>query len=317
MKKITILLPSYNEQGSMHLLYDNMCQVAIDNAEYEWEFLMVNDGSVDATLEYMKEFHRKDARFCYLDLSRNYGKEIAMMAGLDYAKGDAVIIMDADMQHPISVIPEMIRYWEEGYQDIYAQRGSSKEAWFKKKTSQLYYKLLQLTTRIPIQENAGDFRLLDRICVVALRNLRETQRNTKGMYSWIGFRKKGIIYSQLERQNGESKWSFWQLLNLAIDGVTSYTTIPLRLASWIGIVVSLFAFGYLVYIIFSTLCLGEVVQGYPTLMVVILFLGGIQLISLGVIGEYLSRIFKETKNRPSYFVNTYNEKKVYAESDNK
>lgn len=313
-KKITVLLPAYNEASSMPLLRERMEQVAEENPGYDWEFLIVNDGSTDTTADIMKRFHDEDARFSYVDLSRNYGKEIAMLAGMDYATGDAVIIMDSDMQHPVSSIPEMLKYWEEGYQDVYAQRRGSKENWFKRKTSELYYKLLQNTTRIPIQKNTGDFRLLDRVCVNALRDMRETQRNTKGMYCWIGFRKKGIEYEQLERAAGTTKWRFLSLLNLALDGLTAYTTAPLRLASIIGILASLIGFGYLIYILVNTLLFGDPVAGYPTLMVTILFLGGVQLLALGIIGEYLGRVFNESKGRPPYFVNTYNNRQIGGDS---
>lgn len=314
-RKITILLPAYNEEASIGLLKEKMLEVTKQNPDYDWEFLLVNDGSKDNTLQLIKQLHAEDPRFSYIDLSRNYGKEIAMMAGFDYATGDAVIIMDSDMQHPISSIPEMIKYWEEGYQDVYAERKSSKETWFKRKTSQLYYKVLQNTTRIPIQRNTGDFRLLDRVCVNALREMRESQRNTKGMYCWIGFRKKGIQYEQLERMNGTTKWKFSSLLNLAVDGLTAYTTSPLRIASILGIVASLIGFIYLIYILVNTLLFGDPVAGYPTLMVTILFLGGVQLLSLGIIGEYLGRVFNESKKRPPYFVNTYNDAQVTCNPD--
>lgn len=310
MKKITILLPAYNEAQSIPLLRERMLEVARENPGYEWEFLMVNDGSTDNTLDMMRRLHVEDSRFSYIDLSRNYGKEIAMMAGLDYATGDAVIIMDSDMQHPISVIPEMIRNWEEGYQDVYAQRKSSKESWLKRKTSQWYYSMLQNSTRIPIQKNTGDFRLLDRVCVNALRDMRETQRNTKGMFCWIGFRKKGLEYEQLARENGKTKWSFWSLVNLAVDGLTSYTTAPLRIASVLGILSSVAGLVFLVYILVNTWVFGDPVAGYPTIMVTILFLGGVQLLSLGIIGEYLGRIFNETKGRPPYLVNIYNDRQL-------
>lgn len=307
MKKVTILLPAYNEEASFDLIRENMERVMAENAGYAWEFLLVNDGSTDRTLQQMIKLHRSDPEhYSYVDLSRNYGKEIAMMAGFDYATGDALIIMDADMQHPISAIPEMLRYWEEGYDDVYAQRRSSKETWLKRKTSQWYYRLLQSLTNIPIQKNTGDFRLLDRSCVEALRRMREVERNTKGMYSWIGFHKKGIYYEQQERRSGSSKWSFFSLVNLAINGITSYTTAPLRLASFLGVLVSVVAFIYLVYIILVTNIWGEPVQGYPTIMVTILFLGGVQLLSLGILGEYLGKVFNEVKGRPGYFINSYN-----------
>ena len=305
MKKITIILPAYNEAESFEELQNCMLQVVNDNTDYEWDFLLVNDGSSDQTLQLIRTLHQQDSRFHYIDLSRNYGKEIAIMAGIDYAQGDAVIIMDADMQHPIGVIPEMLHYWEEGYDDVYAQRQKSDEPWLKRSTSKLYYKILQKSTNIPIQKDTGDFRLLDRKCVDALKKMRETDRNNKGMFSWIGYRKKGILYQQNERKHGKTKWSYYKLLNLALTGITSFTTTPLRFASVFGIVVSLLAFLYLVYIIVKTLLYGEPVQGYPTLMVTILFLGGIQLIALGIIGEYLSHIFNETKKRPGYFINEY------------
>lgn len=307
MKKITILLPAYNEEASIALIEQNMAQVMRDNPGYDWEFLLVNDGSTDRTLQQMIRLHRDDpAHYSYVDLSRNYGKEIAMMAGFDYATGDALIIMDADMQHPIDVIPEMLRYWQEGYDDVYAQRQGSNESWLKRKTSQWYYRLLQSLTNIPIQQDTGDFRLLDRSCIEALKRMREVERNTKGMYSWIGFRKKGIFYRQQERRQGTSKWSLMSLVNLALNGITSYTTAPLRLASILGLLVSAAAFIYLIYIIVVTNLYGEPVQGYPTIMVTLLFLGGVQLLSLGIVGEYLGRVFNEVKRRPGYFINSYN-----------
>ena len=305
MKKITILLPAYNEAESFMDLKSCMQQVVSDNPDYDWDFLLINDGSKDHTLQLIKELHDQDNRFHYIDLSRNYGKEIAIMAGIDYAQSDAIIIMDADMQHPINVIPEMIKYWEEGYDDVYAQRQTSDESWLKRKTSKIYYKILQKSTNIPIQKDTGDFRLLDRKCIDALKEMRESDRNNKGMFSWIGFKKKGIFYEQRQRQHGKTKWSYYKLLNLALTGITSFTTTPLRFASIFGFFVSFMAFLYLAYIIVKTLIYGDPVQGYPTLMVTILFLGGIQLIALGIIGEYLSHIFNETKKRPGYFVREY------------
>ena len=263
-RKVTILLPAYNEEASFSLMEKCMSQVVEENPDYDWEFLLVNDGSTDNTLQQMIRLHQKDPHYNYLDLSRNYGKEVALMAGFDYATGDALIIMDADMQHPVNVIPEMLKYWEEGYDDVYAQRQGSQESWLKRKTSHWYYKILQSLTRVPIQKDTGDFRLLDRSCVEALRQMRESERNTKGMYSWIGFHKKGISYQQQERQEGKSKWSVMSLINLALNGIMSYTIAPLRLASVLGLMVSLVAFLYLVYIIVMTNLYGDPVQGYPS-----------------------------------------------------
>jgi len=305
-KLITILLPAYNEEASFSIIEECMRQVIVENPNYDWEFLFVNDGSSDNTLQQMIRLHQQDSHYNYVDLSRNYGKEVAMLAGFDYAKGDALIIMDSDMQHPVDVIPEMIKYWEEGFDDVYAQRKSSQETWFKRKSSQWYYKILQSMTRVPIQKNTGDFRLLDRSCIEALKQLRETERNTKGMYSWIGFHKKGIWYEQKERLEGETKWSFLSLLNLAVNGIMSYTVAPLRISMMFGLLISFIAFIYLLYIIIITLIFGDPVAGYPTIMVTILFLGGIQLLSLGIIGEYLGKVFNETKSRPIYFINSYN-----------
>ena len=305
MKSITILIPAYNEAESFEDIKRCMNQVINDNPNYTWQFLLINDGSTDQTLQLMIEAHHSDNRYHYIDLSRNYGKEIAIMAGLDHIDTDAVIMMDADMQHPIEIIPKMIKYWEEGYDDVYAQREKSDESWLKRYTSKLYYKILQKSTNIPIQKDTGDFRLLDKKCIDAIKEMRETDRNNKGMFSWIGYKKKGILYHQNERKHGKTKWSYYKLLNLALTGITSFTTVPLRFASIFGFFVSFLAFAYLTYIIIKTLIYGDPVQGYPTLMVTILFLGGIQLIALGIIGEYLSHIFNETKKRPGYFIREY------------
>ena len=303
---VTILLPAYNEEASMPRLEASMLEIAHMNQDYEWEFLMVNDGSRDKTLDYMRDMHCRDSRFAYIDLSRNYGKEVAMLAGFDYARGDAVIVMDADMQHPISVIPEMLKYWQEGYDDVYARRRSSKEGLFKKFTSKAYYRVLQSFTHLDILQDTGDFRLLDRTCVDALCRLRESERNTKALYSWIGFHKKEVLYDQLTRLDGSSKWSIIALLNLALTGITSYTTAPLRFATILGGFFSLLAFTYAAFTIVKTIIWGDPVAGYPTLVTIMLLLGGVQLLSLGIIGEYLGRVFNESKGRPVYFINSYN-----------
>jgi glycosyltransferase involved in cell wall biosynthesis len=229
-----------------------------------------------------------------------------MIAGLDHATGDAVVIIDADLQDPPELIPQMISYWEEGYDDVYAKRKSrAGESWLKKASSKLYYRLLQRATHIEIQQDTGDFRLLDRKCVEALKQLRESQRYTKGMFSWIGFKKKAISYERDPRAAGVTKWNYPKLFNFAIDGLTSFTTAPLRISSIIGFIVSFIAFIYIIVIVVRTLMFGIEAAGYPSLMAVILFLGGVQLLSLGIIGEYVGRIFNETKGRPLYFVEEY------------
>lgn len=303
MKKVTILIPCYNEEGSLDALYEALKELMDTQKDYAWEVLMVNDGSKDRTLDIIKQLREKDRRICYVSLSRNFGKENAMLAGFDYATGDCMVIMDADLQHPPTAIPDMLEKWEEGYEDVYAKRITrGKESWLRKRFSLLYYHMLQQATRVEILENVGDFRLLDRKCINALKELRETQRYTKGMYCWIGFKKHEIWFEQGDRFAGKSSFNFLRLLNLAIDGVTSFTTAPLRLATILGGIVSLVAFAFMCYVLFTTLVWGDPVQGYPTLMTVILFLGGVQLLSLGIIGEYLGRIFYETKERPVYIV---------------
>lgn len=301
MRKVTILIPCYNEEASLEATY-NALKETIDTLEqYSWEILMVNDGSRDNTLEVIKQLRDRDKRVCYINLSRNFGKENAMLAGFDHATGDCMIIMDADLQHPPKLIPDMLKNWEEGFEDVYAKRITrGKESWLRKRLSILYYSMLQHMSRVEILENVGDFRLLDRKCIDALKKLRENQRYTKGMYCWIGFKKKELKFEQGDRFAGNSSFSFFKLLNLAIEGVTSYTTAPLRIATFVGLIVSLVAFVYMCYILFSTLIWGDPVQGYPTTITIILFLGGIQLLSLGIIGEYLGRIFYETKGRPVY-----------------
>jgi glycosyltransferase involved in cell wall biosynthesis len=303
MKKISLLIPAYNEQEVLEHLYHRIGKLANDNKSYEFEFMFINDGSRDKTLEIIKSYAKSDYRVAYVNLSRNFGKEIAMIAGLDYVTGDATVIIDADLQDPPELIPKMIKFWEEGYDDVYAKRNSREgETWFKKVSSQWFYKILQTTTHIPIQIDTGDFRLLDKRCVKALRQLRESQRYTKGMFSWIGFNKKEITYDRDPRAAGETKWNYRKLINFAIDGITSFTTAPLRLSSILGFIVSVVAFVFIIILIVKTTLFGDPVAGYPSLMAAILFLGGLQLLSLGVIGEYIGRIFNETKQRPLYFV---------------
>lgn len=303
MKKITILIPAYNEEAVLPKLFDRLNLLALDQNKYRFEFLFVNDGSRDNTLEIIKNEAEKNSRVSYLNLSRNFGKEIAMIAGIDAVDADAMVIIDADLQDPPELIPQMIEWWEQGYDDVYAKRSSrAGESWFKKKTSAWFYRLLQKSTSIPIQRDTGDFRLLDRRCVDALKQFRESERYTKGMFSWIGYRKKEILYERDPRAAGETKWNYRKLINLAVDGITSFTTAPLRISTYLGFTVSLGAFFYILYLLIRPLFGVSTGGGYSSLMAVILFLGGVQLLSLGVIGEYIGRIFNETKHRPLYFV---------------
>jgi polyisoprenyl-phosphate glycosyltransferase len=311
MKKVSLLIPAYNEEKVLQLLYQRI-KAIIDNLnQYEWEVLFINDGSKDNTLAVLYSIRNQDNRINVLDLSRNYGKEVAMLAGFDYVKGDAVIILDADLQDPPELIPQMLEQWELGYDDVYAKRNSRKgETFIKKKTSQWFYKILQKSTDIPIQLNTGDFRLLDKSCVQALKQIREANRYTKGMFSWIGYNKKEILFDRDPRAAGETKWNYLKLFSLAIEGITSFTTKPLRISTFIGGIISVLSFIYAIYMLYDTIVYGNDVKGYPSLLVTILFLGGIQLLSLGILGEYIARIFIETKNRPTYFARTYNGEKI-------
>lgn len=306
MKKITILIPCYNEAKSLVMLYEEIIRVISLLDDYKWEFLFVNDGSQDDTIKVIYALREKDTRVSYVDLSRNFGKENALLAGFDYAHGDAVIIMDADLQHPPKVIPEMVRKWEEGYDDVYARRKSrGKESWPRRKLTLFYYKLLQNSSHMDVLPNVGDFRLLDRKCVDALCQLRESGRYTKGMYCFIGFKKIDVEFETQDRVMGESSMSYKKLLKLALEGIMSYTTAPLHWATFVGLMVSFFAFAYMVFVLLKAIFYGDPVAGYPTLITVILFIGGIQLLTIGIIGEYLAKVFVEVKNRPVYFVREY------------
>ena len=310
-KKISILVPCYNEEQSLPLLYAELVKVAKEQSKYDWEYMFINDGSSDNTLAVLEQLRANDARCCYVDLSRNFGKEVAMLAGFDYVTGDCMVIMDADLQHPPYVIPQMIAKWEEGYDDVYAQRKTrGKESWLRKLLSLAYYRLLTKSSHIDVMPNVGDFRLLDRQCIEALKSLREQGRYTKGMYCYIGFRKAAVEFETQERIAGRSSMNYRNLVHLAVEGIMSYTTAPLRWAAVLGTIISLVAFVYALAILIKTLIWGDPVAGYPTLIVVILFLGGIQLLSLGIIGEYLGRVFNETKHRPVYFARTYNGERV-------
>ena len=311
MKKISILVPCYNEEKSLPLLYPELVKLMDANQNYEWELMFVNDGSRDNTLQELIKLRQQDKRVNYVDLSRNFGKETAMLAGFDYVTGDCMVIIDADLQHPPTLIPDMIKLWEQGYDDVYAKRKTrGKESWLRKRLSLQFYKILQSSSRFDVLQNVGDFRLLDRSCINALKKMRESERYTKGMYCWIGFKKKEIEFVQGDRVAGESSWNYRGLFSLAIDGITSFTNAPLRISTIVGFVVSMFAFLYMIYVFFKALIYGDPVQGYPTLVILILFLGGIQLLSLGIIGEYIGRIYNETKNRPDYIVRVFNDEKV-------
>lgn len=310
MKKITILVPAYNEEEALPLLYERVSKIMNDMKDYEFELLFVNDGSKDNTLNEIKKLREQDKRVSYVDFSRNFGKEIGMIAGLDYATGDCVIIMDADLQDPPELIPQMVELWEQGYDDVYAQRKSRKgETWLKKFTSKMYYKVLQSLTRVPIQKDTGDFRLLDRRCVNALKKMRETSRCSKSMFSWIGYNKKAILYDRDPRIAGKTKWNYMKLIDLAIDGITAFTTSPLRISTFLSIPTFLALLIYFIYVIVKCCRLHIAIQAVQATILLILFFAGVQIVLIGIMGEYLGRIFNESKQRPLYLVNEYNGEK--------
>ena len=316
MKKISVIVPAYNEEEALPFLFERLEKLIDSVKDYEFEILFIDDGSKDRTLELIKDQRKKDNRISYVTFARNFGKETAMIAGLDYAQGDAVIFIDADLQDPPELIPEMIKYWEEGYDDVYAQRRTRKgESFLKKFTSKMYYRVLQKLTRVPIQKDTGDFRLLDRRCVNALRKMRETGRNSKSMFSWIGYHKKAIMYDRDPRVAGKTKWNYGKLINLAIDGITSFTTSPLRVSTYIAIPTFLALVVYTIYCIIKCCVTGEVLQAYQAIILLVLFFSGIQILLFGIVGEYLGRIFNESKNRPLYLVDEYNDERETNQID--
>lgn len=311
MDSITIIVPCYNEQEVLEQFHKRTEDVLRGISDCRFRYLFVNDGSRDGTLGILRRLAVEDKKVSYLSFSRNFGKEAAMLAGLDYADCDAAVIMDADLQHPPEMIPEMIRWWRQGYDDVCAKRTDrNDEGFVKRHLTNFFYKLLQKCSRTEIQRNVGDFRLLDRRCIAALRLMREGERYTKGMFTWVGFRKKEILFHVQPRAAGKTTWNYWSLLNLAIEGLTSFTTAPLRLASMFGMLVSFMAILYMLYVFIRAMIYGDPVAGYPTLLTVMLCLGGVQLLALGIIGEYLGRVFNESKRRPLYLIDEWNGRKM-------
>lgn len=303
--KLSIIVPVFNEQGVLSEFHLRLSKV-LDGVTANSEVIYVNDGSSDESLDVLRRLKVEDARISIVDLSRNFGKEIAMTAGLDHAHGDAVVVIDADLQDPPELIPEMITQWQAGYDVVYAQRTSrAGESALKKTTSHVFYRVIQKLSRVHIPRDVGDFRLLSRRAVDALTGLREQHRFMKGLFAWIGYPQKAIQYERDARYDGETKWNYAKLWGFAIDGITSFSIVPLKVATYLGLVTALSAFLYGAVIVVKTIFFGNPVPGYPSLLVVVLFLGGIQLVALGVIGEYLGRMFDETKGRPLYFLKSY------------
>ena len=310
---LSVVVPAYNEEEVLPAFHKRLCDV-LDKLSISSEILYINDGSNDKTLEVLNTL--QDSRVAIIDLSRNFGKEIAMTAGLDHAKGEAVVVIDADLQDPPELIPEFVKKWQEGYDVVYARRTARDgETFIKKATAKLFYRFIQGVSRVKIPEDTGDYRLLSRRAIESLKQLRETHRFMKGLFAWIGYPQIAVNYRRDPRFAGSTKWNYWHLWNFAIEGITSFTINPLKIASYLGLTTSIGSFTYALFVIYKTLVFGEPVQGYPTLMVVVLFLGGVQLMSLGVIGEYLGRMFNETKHRPLYLLNSFRPSKTQNEAD--
>ena len=301
---ISVVVPAYNEEAVLAAFHTRMSALFDQLPAYRCEMIFVNDGSSDRTQAIIDELCTRDTRVASVNLSRNFGKEIAMTAGFDHARGDAVIVIDADLQDPPELIFEFVREWEKGFDIVYAMRSHRDgETWLKKATASAFYKIMdQLSGRVNIPRDTGDFRLMSRRSVDALLQLREQHRFMKGLFAWVGFPSKAIKYRRDPRAAGETKFNYWKLWNFALEGITSFTIAPLKLATYLGLLTASLAFVYGLWIIGKTLFLGHDVPGYPSLMVTVLFLGGVQLFFIGVLGEYLGRIFGETKQRPLYFV---------------
>jgi glycosyltransferase involved in cell wall biosynthesis len=301
----SVVAPAYNEAKGLPEFYRRVRGV-MDILGEPWELVLVNDGSRDTTLQVMAELKAIDDRLAIINLSRNFGKEIATTAGLDYARGDAIILIDSDLQDPPEVIPELVTAWRKGYDTAYAQRRKRHgETWLKRLTAATFYRVMKRVAAIPVPADTGDFRLMSRRVVSALLELREHHRFMKGLYAWVGFPSCAVVYDRHPRYAGSSAWNYWKLWNFALEGITSFTTAPLRFATYLGLGVGFAAAAFLTQLVVRTVIFGNPVPGYPSLMAVVLFLGGAQLVTIGSIGEYLGRVFDEVKHRPLYFVERY------------
>ncbi len=299
---LSVVVPVFNEQEVLAEFHRRLDAV-LGTLDLRAQIIYVNDGSTDGTLEVIGQLAEHDARVTLVDLSRNFGKEIALTAGLDHVDADAVVVIDADLQDPPELIPELVAHWRDGYEVVYAKRTSREgESAAKKLTAFLFYRLIQKMSRVRIPEDTGDFRLLSRRAVHAVCQMREQHRFMKGLFAWIGFPQKAVPYQRAPRHAGTTKWNYWKLWNFALEGITSFSCLPLKVATYVGLASAMGAFAYGVYIVLRTLVLGNPVAGYPSLLTAVTFLGGLQLLSIGVIGEYLSRMFDESKQRPLYFL---------------
>jgi len=310
MPKLTVVVPAYNESEGLRDFHARLAAVLdglqSGGAPLETEVLYVDDGSHDDTWEVMRMLRDADARVSTLRLSRNFGKELALTAGLDHVDADAAIVIDADLQDPPELIPTFVAHWREGYDVVYGTRATrAGETGFKKLTASTFYRVMERLSQTPIPRDTGDFRLLSRRALDALKQVRERQRFMKGLFTWVGYRQLAVVYDRDPRHAGETKWNYWRLWNFAIDGITSFSGAPLKLATYIGLATAALAFVFGLWVLGKALLFGDPVRGYPSLMVIVLFLGGVQLVALGVIGEYLGRLYVESKQRPLYLVDEY------------
>lgn len=299
---ISIVLPVFNEEETLTALYERLTRLMRRLGE-PYEVVFVNDGSRDGSLELLKRFAAEDSKIRVVSLSRNFGHQTAITCGLDYTRGDAVVIMDADLQDPPELIPELIKKWREDYDVVYAVRESREgDNVLKRATAALFYRLIRKLSHVDIPVDTGDFRLLSRRAVKALQSAKERQRFVRGLVSWIGYRQTGVSFAREERATGKSKYPFRKMLKFAIDGITAFSFLPLQVASYLGFLVSGVSFLYIIYAVLQKLLTDRPVTGWTSLVVAILFLGGVQLITLGIIGEYVGRIYEEVKQRPLYLV---------------
>lgn len=301
--ELSIILPMYNEAACVNGFFERVLPI-LDDQGLTYEFICINDGSSDNTLEVLLDLQKSIGAIKIIDLSKNFGKEIALTAGIDHCQGDAVIPMDVDLQDPPEVIPKLLKKWKEGFEVVHAVRKKrDSDSFAKRTTAKLFYRIFNSLTNENIPYNAGDFRLMSYKTICALRQLPEKTRFMKGLFNWVGFKSTYIEYDREQRVAGKTKWNYWKLWNFALEGIISFSSIPLQVWSYIGAIISIISFGYASFLIISVLIFGRDIPGYASLMVAILLLGGIQLISLGVIGEYIARIFQEVKHRPLYIIN--------------
>jgi glycosyltransferase involved in cell wall biosynthesis len=300
--ELSVVIPLYNEELNIDCLFERLESV-LNRLNMTYEIVGVNDGSKDNTLGRLVEHHRRNPAIKVVGLSRNFGKEIALTAGIDYTSGKAVVPIDADLQDPPELIEELVAKWREGYDVVCATRLSRQgESWVKRFTANAFYRVIERMSPVPIPRNTGDFRLLDRRVVEALKTMPERTRFMKGLFAWVGFKQTSIFFERPQRYKGTTKWNYWRLWNFALDGITSFSFLPLKVWSYMGLIVSAISLIYALYLVIRTFIFGIDVPGYASLMVAVLFMGGVQLISLGVIGEYLGRVYQEVKGRPLYLV---------------